>query len=152
MLEEDAPPPPNPRDEKLKKLTTERSQLLDGERRRVAESFLAHVGPRYHAARDKGNTHDADYYFSILKTHFVSSYVTARKEGSLQEADYYYSVLKSLVEPLYFAAKSEGRPRLADNYISILKTLDKDYKPPKIDEQKKDAPQKEEPKKDVPKP
>ena len=152
MLEEDAPPPPNPRDEKLKKLTTERSQLLDGERRRVAESFLAHVGPRYHAARDKGNTHDADYYFLILKTHFESCYVTARKEGNFRDMEYYFSVLKSLIEPRYIAEESEGRMRSAKHYLSMLTSLDKDYKPPKKDAQKKDDSPKEAPKSDAQQP
>ena len=135
---EEAPPPPDPQDEKIKMRVAQRRQRLDGERRRVAESFLARVAPLYRAAGEEGRKRDADYYFSVLKTHFEACYVTARKEGNFRDMDYYFSVLKSLIEPRYFAEESEGRMRSANHYLFMLKSLDKDYKLPNKDAQKDD--------------
>ena len=127
----------------------QRSQRLDDERRRVAESLLARIEPLYRAAKDEGRTRDADYYFSVLKTHFLSCYGVAKKNGNLRDMAYYFSVLKSLIEPLYSAAEDEGRTRTAHSYFSILKALDKDYKPPEKDVKKDDGSQKDDAKKDA---
>ena len=109
-----APPPPNPQDEKIKSLVTARSQALDDERRRVAEELVAKVKPLYLAAKDGGRAGEADYY---LKT------------------------IKSLIEPLYLAAEKEGRKADEDYYFSVLKSLIPSYEPPKGIGQKSDDPQ-----------
>ena len=78
------PPPPDPKDEKIKELGMARHRRLDDEKHRVSEDIVARIEPLLRAAEESGRTRDADYYRTVLKS-LVPAYA-APKDAAQKDA------------------------------------------------------------------
>lgn len=74
------PPPPDPRDEKLKNLAVVRGQRLADEKRRVAEDVVSRIEPLLLEAERDGRKRDAAYYLTALKS-LIPDYAPPAKEA-----------------------------------------------------------------------
>ena len=81
---EEPPPPPDPKDEKLKELGMARDKRLADEKRRVTEDVVSRIEPLLLAAEKSGRTRDANYYRSVLRS-LIPDYA-APKGDAAQDA------------------------------------------------------------------